>query len=203
MILHIALAALSIIATSLAISAGSPAQQSPPTKVQPVRVIFDTDIGNDVDDVLALGLLHSLMSRGDCELLAVTTTKPDELVGPFVDAINTFYGRGNIPIACTRKKSLPKGSKFLSLAERYPHALKSSADTPEPVKLLRQVLGKASEQSIVIVQVGFFSNFAALLDSTADEHSPLQGNELIRQKVRLLSVMAGSFQTIDHNNHSL
>lgn len=51
------------------------------------------------------------------------------------------------------------------------------------------------------MQVGYFSNFAALLDTPADEHSPLQGRELIRRKVKLLSVMAGSFQTIGDNNH--
>ncbi len=42
---------------------------------EPVPFIFDTDIGNDVDDVLALGMIHSLQSRGELELLAVTLTK--------------------------------------------------------------------------------------------------------------------------------
>ncbi|MBI5395008.1 MAG: nucleoside hydrolase [Verrucomicrobia bacterium] len=201
--LHIALATLCGLATSEAFAADAPAPTSPPPKAPPVKIIFDTDIGNDVDDALAMGVLHSLMTRGDCELLAVTTTKPDELAGPFVDAINTFYGRGDIPIACTRKESLPKGSKFLLLADRYPHDLKSSADTQEPVKLLRQILGKAADQSLVLVQVGFFSNFAALLDSPADDCSPLKGKELVKQKVKLLSVMAGGFQTVNHNNHYL
>jgi inosine-uridine nucleoside N-ribohydrolase len=56
---------------------------------------------------------------------------------------------------------------------------------------------------VVIAQVGFFSNLAALLDTPADAHSPLSGQELIRRKVRLLSIMAGAFQTIDHNNRYL
>ena len=30
---------------------------------EPVRLIFDTDIGNDVDDVMALCMIHSLASR--------------------------------------------------------------------------------------------------------------------------------------------
>ena len=37
-------------------------------------VIFDTDMGNDVDDALALAMIHALQSRGECELLAVTIT---------------------------------------------------------------------------------------------------------------------------------
>ena len=31
-------------------------------------VIFDTDMGNDVDDALALAVLHALQSRGQCRL---------------------------------------------------------------------------------------------------------------------------------------
>jgi len=54
----------------------------------PIPIIFDTDIGNDVDDVLALGMIHALQSRGACDLLAVTVTKDHELAGPFVDAPN-------------------------------------------------------------------------------------------------------------------
>ena len=53
---------------------------------EPVKLIFDTDIGNDVDDVLALGLIHALQSRGQCELLAVTITKDQPLAAEFVDA---------------------------------------------------------------------------------------------------------------------
>ena len=55
--------------------------QSYLTATEPVRLVFDTDIGNDVDDVLALGMIHSLQSRGHCELLAVTVTKDNAKAG--------------------------------------------------------------------------------------------------------------------------
>ena len=42
---------------------------------EPVAIVYDTDIGNDVDDVLALGMIHALQSRGHCDLLAVSVTK--------------------------------------------------------------------------------------------------------------------------------
>ena len=63
---------------------------SPLTAAEPVCLIFDTDIGNDVDDVLALGVIHSLQSRGHCELLAVTITKDNPKAAAFTDAVNTF-----------------------------------------------------------------------------------------------------------------
>lgn len=176
----------------------------------PVKIIFDTDIGNDVDDALALGLLHALADRGACDLLAVTITRSDELAGPFVDAVNTFYGRPNMPIGFIRTKPEPDASKFLLLADardgervRYPHDLKRSSDAPEALRLLRQLLAGQPDGSVVLVQVGYFSNFAALLDTPGDDLSPLKGRDLVKQKVKLLSVMAGAFQTINDNNHYL
>ena len=73
----------------------------------PVQLIFDTDIGNDCDDVLALGMIHALESRGECKLLAVTLTKDNPLAAAFVDAVNTFYGRGEIPIGVCHSKVTP------------------------------------------------------------------------------------------------
>lgn len=172
----------------------------------PVKIIFDTDVGNDVDDVLALSLLHALQTRGECELLAVTITKPDELAGPFVDALNTFYGRPGIPIGFTHARLTNQQSKFLPLAEvkdgqqpRYPHRLKRSSDAPEATGLLRKVLSLQPDHSVVLVQVGYFSNLAALLDTPGDASSPLTGRELVQQKVKLLSVMAGSFKSTGHS----
>lgn len=75
---------------------------------EPVRLIFDTDIGNDVDDVQAQAMIHAMQSRGACQLLAVTITKDSELAGPFVDAINTFYGRPDIPIGVVRPGKTPE-----------------------------------------------------------------------------------------------
>ena len=79
---------------------------------EPVKLIFDTDMGNDVDDALALAMLHSLESRGESELLAVTLTKDNDEVAPYVDAINTFYGRGEIPIGITNSGVTPEKSRF-------------------------------------------------------------------------------------------
>ena len=176
----------------------------------PVKIIFDTDIGNDVDDVLALSMLHALQSRGQCEVLGVTITKPDELAGPFVDAMNTFYGRPDLPIGFTSSHLKNEPSRFLPLAEqkdegkfRYPHRLKRSSDAPAATELLRKILSHQPDQSVIVVQVGYFSNLAALLDTPGDSISPMTGKELAKTKVKFLSVMAGSFHAIDGNSHYL
>lgn len=164
----------------------------------PVKLIFDTDIGNDVDDVMALALIHVLEDQGACELLGVTLSTPHKLAAPFVDAVNTFYGRPDIPIGIN--PDAPDGffpdKDFLKLARRpdlYPHDFKPEG-AMKAVPLLRKLLASADDGSVVIVQVGFFTNLAELLDSKGDAFSPLEGSELVMQKVRLLSLMGGDFQ---------
>ncbi|MEY2724532.1 MAG: hypothetical protein RLZZ458_399 [Planctomycetota bacterium] len=175
----------------------------------PTPLIFDTDIGNDCDDVLALGMIHALQSRGLCRLAAVTITKDHDQCAPFVDAVNTFYGRGDIPIGVCRSGVTPQQSRFTTLAveqsggrDRYPHDLRSGQDAPAAVTILRKTLAAEPDGQVVIVQVGFSTNLVALLRSPADDISPLTGRELVRQKVRVLSVMAGAFTPINGQPHA-
>ncbi len=168
---------------------------------EPVRLIFDTDIGNDVDDSMALCLIHALADRGECQLLAVTITKDTRYAAPLVDLFNTFYGRPDVPIGMVRNGKTPEDGAYLRQVvtaadhgqPRYPHKLQDSSQAPEAVGLIRQVLAAQPDGSVVLAQVGFSTNLARLLDSPADDASPLVGRELIQRKVRLLSAMAGAF----------
>ncbi|OYP34486.1 MULTISPECIES: nucleoside hydrolase [Rhodopirellula] len=177
---------------------------------KPVQLIFDTDIGNDCDDVMALAMIHALQSRGECELLAVTITKDHELAAAFTDCVNTFYGRGEIPIGVCHSNVTPEAGRYNVLAAqqddgkpRYPHDLTSGKDAPSAVEVLRSTLAAADDNSIVIAQVGFSTNLADLLRSPADEISKLDGVALVKQKVRLLSVMAGAFTKIPNDKGEL
>lgn len=172
-----------------------------PAAPKPVKLIFDTDIGNDCDDAMALAVIHALQNRGACELLAVTLTNPDPLAGRLVDAINTFYGRPDIPIGVNPAAPVAvKISRYLKAAENYPHDF-APDKAPGAVALLRRTLAAAEDGGVVLVQVGFFTNLAALLDSPPDDVSPLPGRELIKRKVHLLSLMAGQFYPMQGNNY--
>lgn len=167
---------------------------------EPGRIIFDTDITGDVDDVLALAMCHVLADRGACELLGVTISKHHPQTAAFVDAVNTFYGRPDLPIGVTRDPTAQhRESRYLELAEAaaYPHDLRGNDEARDAIDLLRALLAGASDRSVTIVSVGIASNLANLLDSPPDAHSDLDGVALVRAKVRLLSIMAGAFQTID------
>ena len=187
---------------------GAGAEDAAAAPEYPVPLIFDTDIGNDVDDALALGVIHALESRGECKLLAVTITKDQELSAPYVDAVNTFYGRPDIPIGVVKDGPTPAPSKFTVLAQkkddgklRYPHDLKSNNDAPDATVVLRQALASQEDHSVAIAQVGFSTNLARLLESEPDEHSDLNGRDLVAKKVRVLSIMAGAFDLIEGKEH--
>lgn len=168
---------------------------------RPMPLIFETDMGNDIDDALALGVIHALESRGECKLLAVTINKDNAFAAPFVDLVNAFYGRGEIPIGVVRGGKTPEDGRYVKQTcelrdggrPRYPHKLKSGAEAPEAVELLRKTLAAQPDGATTIVSVGFSTNLARLLDSAGDEHSPLSGEKLVAKKCRLLSVMAGNF----------
>lgn len=164
---------------------------------QPQPVIFDTDIGNDIDDVLALAMLHALESRGECRLIGITLSNPAASAAPFTYLLNRYYGREAIPIGVSPAKR-NEGADHKYLDATLAAAPLQWRDQPVPStrlpapKLLRKLLA-SSHDKVVVIQVGFSENLAALLDSAPDEFSPLSGAALIREKVALLSVMAGDF----------
>ena len=181
---------------------------------EPVRFVFDTDLGNDVDDSMALAVAHALQNRGECEILAVTSTKDNPYVAPMIDILNTFYGRPEIPIAVVRNGMTKEDGKYnrqvLELKDdegnpRYPRTLTSeeAANLPDAVPFLRKLLASEPDNSVVLIQIGFFTNFARLLDSPADDISPLTGKELIAKKVKFLSLMAGSFNSSGHKEYNV
>lgn len=151
----------------------------------PVPVVFDTDLGNDVDDVLALAMLHALESRGEVRLIAVTITKDHPLAPRAADALNTFYRRAGLPIGMVRNGVTKEEGKY-NRAIVEAGAGNPNREFPGAVEVLRQVLEKEADGSVVIIQVGFSTNLAQLLAAPG-------GPELVRKKVRLLSAMAGHF----------
>lgn len=178
-------------------------------QAEPVRMIFDTDMGNDIDDAMALAIIHQLADRGAINLLAVTSTKDHPKSAAYIDALNTYYGHPDVPIGAVANGATQEEGRYNGLADNkdtdgkplYPHDLISGKDAPEAVGLIRKTLAAQPDESVKLVQVGFFTNFSRLLDSKPDEHSDLSGKELIKKKVKELIIMAGAFQTIRFNTN--
>ncbi len=169
-----------------------------------VNVIFETDMGNDVDDAMALDMLYKYMDSAQVNLLAINTNKNSIYSAPFISLMNKWYGYDNIPVGevidaadsendsynyakSTYEYTLPGGQKAFAAPD-------TTYDYPPAVQLYRKTLAAQPDSSIVVISVGFSTNLAQLLASPPDSISSLGGRELVAKKVKLLSVMAGNFE---------
>ncbi len=168
-----------------------------PLKVsEPVKIIFDTDLGPDYDDVGALAFLHAMADSGKVEILATVSSNRHELVAPSIDVLNTWFNRPGLPIGAPVNTGASMGSSQHwadSLVAGYPHDIKSTADAEDAVKVYRRILAGQPDNSVTIITVGFLTNLKNLLQSGPDDLSPLTGVSLVEKKVTNLVSMAGSF----------
>jgi len=170
--------------------------QTKETISKPVKIIFDSDLGPDYDDVGALAFLHAMADSGKAEILATLSSNKHELVAPSIEVINTYFGRPGLAIGAPKTEGVNLGSGRHwadSIVAKYPHSIRSTSDVPDAVQVYRKVLNAQTDQSVTIVTVGFLTNLNNLLNSQPDEISPLPGKELIVKKVRSLISMAGKF----------
>lgn len=161
-----------------------------------VAVIFDTDIGPDYDDVGAIALLHAFADSGQARILATVASNKYEGIAGVLDVFNTYFNRPDIPVGVPKGPGVDMRDNQHwsdSLLANYPHRIKTNAEAEDAVTLYRKLLAAEPDTSVTIVTVGFLTNMANLLASQADSLSPLNGRDLVKQKVKLLVSMAGKF----------
>jgi inosine-uridine nucleoside N-ribohydrolase len=161
---------------------------------QPVKVILETDMCLDIDDVGALATLHALADMGKAEILAVCFNEVHPSGAAAIDAINTWYGRGEIPVGVYQGKlDSPDESDYLAYAADFPHDL-TQETAPSALDIYLQVLARQPDKSVTIISVGFLNNLYELLKKDP---------EIVAQKVRELVVMGGlvndGFNLVRHN----
>jgi len=175
----------------------NPANQNNPEKV---RLILDTDMLTDCDDAAAMAILHKLADDGEVDILGTMVSSRYPMSGPVVDAINTYYGRPDLPLGVPKNGSgaYRDDSCFLDkVAAEFPHRLKSNDDAPDAVYLYRKILSEEQDNSVTILTIGYMSNLAKLLKSGPDDVSPLTGMELVKRKVKIWVCMGGNFPVDD------
>ena len=166
-------------------------------------VIFDTDMGNDVDDALALDMLYKYADAGKIDLAAIMLTKEGPAPIGFLDVMGTWYGYPDIPVGVIRDgadcgaDSLCYLHKVLDMkaadgSPLFARTHSSYDGFPEAIDLYRKTLSEAQDSSVTIVSVGFFTNLARLLETGPDKYSRLSGKDLVRKKVKKVYAMAGS-----------
>jgi inosine-uridine nucleoside N-ribohydrolase len=167
------------------------------------RVIFDTDMGPDVDDAGALAVLHALTDNGEVELLGVvisTTNGDGNPAISFVDAVNTYYGRPDVKIGLYGGGAFAYNDRYTSDVasnpSMFPHDLgPSKNDVPDAAMLYRELLAAEADGNVTIVCVGPMNVLHDLLASPPDSVSSSSGAALVAAKVRLLVQMGGDYPT--------
>ncbi len=158
-----------------------------------VKIVFDTDMDSDCDDVGALAMLHALADRGEAEILATVVSSRHPWSPACAAALNAFYGRPNLPIGCPKKGGAMKPSKYAeAIAKRFPQKLGTADKVPDAMTIYRRVLADQPDGSVVIVTVGYLTNVADLLRLPAQGAEP-SGLDLVKRKVKLWVCMGGNF----------
>lgn len=162
---------------------------------EPVRVIFDTDIDSDIDDVGALAMLYNLHKQSKINLLGVIVTSDDPYAPTCVSVLNTYYGVGNLPIGfLDDQPELKNHSRYTrQLSEEYTHELPSWQETETATATYRKLLAESPDHSVIIITVGHLSSLEKLLKSGADEFSSYDGKTLVKAKVQKWFCMGGQF----------
>ncbi|MEC3880989.1 nucleoside hydrolase [Parapedobacter sp. 10938] len=172
-----------------------PNDQVASTTGEAPKIIFDTDMGPDYDDVGAIALLHALADSGECEILATVASDAHPSIAPTIEVFNKYFGRPDLPVG----KAPQSAPDFTAengwndtLVNTYAPEL-ADKTYPDAVSVYREVLANQPDHSVTIVTVGFLSNLSGLLDSQPDQYSELNGMDLVKAKVKQLVAMAGAF----------
>lgn len=161
---------------------------------KPVKIIFDTDMDSDVDDVGALAMLHHLTDSGEAQILGMMVSSLNPWSAPTVDAINTYFGRPDIPIGNVKRYGVYHPSKYAKIiSEEFPQTVESGEKVPEATVLYRKILASQPDGSVVVVTVGDLTNLSKLLKTGPDSLSTLSGPELVAKKVKQLVCMGGRY----------
>jgi inosine-uridine nucleoside N-ribohydrolase len=131
--------------------------QAPRAPAAKIKIIIDTDIGDDVDDAFALGLA---LASPELEILGITTAWGDtQLRARMVDRLLGETGAANIPVA----EGIPTKSKTLFSQARWAQAGPPPKPHPAAVDFLLEQIHKSPGQ-ITLVAIGPLTNIGAAID---------------------------------------
>ena len=176
-------------------------------------IILDTDIGSSTDDLFAMEMLYDYDRRGLCTLLGVIVNREGEHCAACADVMNTWHGFGALPLGLVRDgiknpkvwidyHQMPY-YKLPDSTYMFRRSISDYSSLPDGWELYRKLLSQQKDHSVTICSTGFLSCLAQLLQSEGDAYSPLNGVELVRQKVRAVYVQGGVFSVAEEADYNM
>jgi hypothetical protein len=168
--------------------------QFQPQGKPPVGIVYDADLGNTIDDALALASLYGFQGKGESRVIGVSTSRPGLHSAIFADILVRFYTGdpgpfgGPTPIGLTLGKDpadTPMMAAVLGKAS-YPRSIKQLNETADPLAVFRNALSAQFDANAIVYLAGPATNLAAALT--------LPGvKELVTAKTRYLVVALGNY----------
>tara|TARA_R110001606_G_scaffold304674_1_gene451963 strand:- start:581 stop:1561 length:981 start_codon:yes stop_codon:yes gene_type:complete len=165
------------------------------TATRKPTILLDTDIGNDVDDVIALCLLLRLAQLDKVNIAGVLVSNDCESAEHLVAAIFAYYGY-SVPIYKVRNGVRGSPQRYINttlsrMDSRYQVDPEASFSSHEWMKFIANGF---DADSLSLVTIGFFTNVRRILDDN-------QSAELLDLVAKNSFHMAGNFKELkrEHN----
>jgi hypothetical protein len=146
-------------------------------------LIFDVNLGQTIDSVLALALLHGLAGKQECRVASLTINYPDLRAAQLCDVIERYYasaagpGLGGFvpataPIGIVESRNAPADQPLLAQTvaltngenqKIWASGIKKWNDTAIPEILIRNILLANFDGKAAMVVSGPATNLASLL----------------------------------------
>ncbi len=161
----------------------------------PRTVLLDTDIGPDCDDVGALAVLIYYAKQYGFPIGGICNCTSNKAGNGVIDAVCRRCGIDTPPLGQWHGEGFMNDVEHckynVAVAEAHSEAYRNGTlPVDDEVTFYRKRLAEAKDGEVMVISIGMFNNLAALLDSPADDISPLTGVELVKAKVYALVSMA-------------
>lgn len=163
------------------------------------KILFDTDLGGDCDDVGAAAILCNLAKAGEAEIVAATYCIGNPWGGWFLKYELEFFGFGDVPVGVLKDEGFMWEPNYAKYSRPYVERMQiPTPELPDAVRVLRRALAdNGGKRDITLVAVGPLRNIANLLKSGADDISEKTGRELIAENVVEFVTMLGNFTSTE------
>ncbi|MCJ7752495.1 MAG: nucleoside hydrolase [Armatimonadetes bacterium] len=127
-----------------------------------MRIIIDTDIGESIDDLLAVAFA---LNSPELEVVAITTVSGDtQARSRIARRLTSTFGKPDIPVAAGHGESIPRGGRGIhreaSVTQGRLAADEAGLPEPSPLPADELIAGLAAEQpgEIYVLTIGAMTN---------------------------------------------